>query len=94
MILVLLEFFLKSIFISLTCSQVVTVEPGIYFHDFVFSRATPEQKRFLNGPVLERFKNFGGVRIEDCLRITKDGSENLSKDVPKEIDEIETLMKQ
>jgi Xaa-Pro aminopeptidase len=33
-----------------------------------------------------------GVRIEDTVLVTKDGYENLSKDVPKEITEIEKLM--
>ena len=33
-----------------------------------------------------------GVRIEDDLLITEDGCENLSKDIIKEIDEIETFM--
>jgi Xaa-Pro aminopeptidase len=33
-----------------------------------------------------------GVRIEDTVLVTKDGYENLSKDVPKEIAEIEKLM--
>ncbi len=37
-------------------------------------------------------KNLG-IRIEDTVLITKDGCEVLSKDVPKEIDEIETLMR-
>ena len=36
-------------------------------------------------------KNLG-IRIEDTVLITKDGCEVLSKDVPKEIDEIEKLM--
>jgi Xaa-Pro aminopeptidase len=36
-------------------------------------------------------KNIG-IRIEDTVLITKDGCEVLSKDVPKEIDEIEKLM--
>jgi Xaa-Pro aminopeptidase len=36
-------------------------------------------------------KNLG-VRIEDTILITEDGCEVLSKDVPKEIDEIEKLM--
>ncbi len=33
-----------------------------------------------------------GVRIEDTVLITRDGCEVLTKDVPKEIDEIEALM--
>ena len=36
-------------------------------------------------------KNIG-VRIEDTVLITKDGCEVLSKDVPKEIDEVERLL--
>jgi len=38
-------------------------------------------------------KNIG-VRIEDTVLITKDGCEVLSKDVPKEIDEVEKLLRQ
>jgi Xaa-Pro aminopeptidase len=37
-------------------------------------------------------KNLG-VRIEDTVLVTKDGCEILSRDAPKEIDEIEYLMK-
>lgn len=36
-------------------------------------------------------KNFG-IRIEDTVLITKDGCEILTKDVPKEIEEIEALV--
>jgi len=36
-------------------------------------------------------KNFG-VRIEDTILVTRNGCEVLTKDVPKEIDEIEKLM--
>jgi len=35
-----------------------------------------------------------GIRIEDTVLITKDGCEVLTKDVPKEIDEIERLLAQ
>jgi Xaa-Pro aminopeptidase len=38
-------------------------------------------------------KNFG-IRIEDTVLITKDGCEVLTKDVPKELEEIEKLMSQ
>lgn len=32
-----------------------------------------------------------GIRIEDDILVTKDGHRNLTKDVPKEVDEIEAL---
>jgi len=35
-----------------------------------------------------------GVRVEDTVLITKDGCENLTADMPREIGEIEALMKQ
>ncbi len=40
------------------------------------------------------FKEYGiGVRIEDDVLVTQDGSDVLSKDVMKEIDEIETILR-
>ncbi|MDQ6932664.1 MAG: aminopeptidase P N-terminal domain-containing protein [Candidatus Eremiobacteraeota bacterium] len=57
--------------------MVMTVEPGIYVH------------RDLNCD--ERFKGIG-VRIEDDIHCSVDGPDNLSEDIPKEIDEVESLV--
>ncbi|MFQ5755130.1 MAG: Xaa-Pro aminopeptidase [Acidiferrobacterales bacterium] len=57
---------------------VMTVEPGIYI------AADTEG-------VDPRWWNIG-VRIEDDVLITRDGNEVLSRDAPKQIDEIEALM--
>ncbi|MEE8197211.1 MAG: M24B family metallopeptidase, partial [Acidiferrobacterales bacterium] len=59
---------------------VMTVEPGIYI------AADTEG-------VDPRWWNIG-VRIEDDVLITRDGNEVLSRDAPKQIDEIEALMNQ
>ena len=74
--------------------MVITVEPGLYFIPALLKPALEDEKtaKFLNGDKLERFFDFGGVRIEDNLIITEDGYENMT-DVPKEIKVIEKVMK-
>ena len=58
--------------------MVLTVEPGLYIS------ADHEH-------VAKKWHNIG-IRIEDDVLVTKDSHEVLSKDVPKEPDEIEALM--
>ncbi|KAJ3290306.1 hypothetical protein HK104_006866 [Borealophlyctis nickersoniae] len=75
--------------------MVVTVEPGCYFVDPILDKAVadPTISAFLNLDVLARFRrNVGGVRIEDDLVVLKDGIENLTGWVPKEIADIERVM--
>ena len=54
---------------------VVTDEPGIYFIPALIDdwRASGHCREFLNFDMLETYKDFGGIRIEDDLLITKDG---------------------
>lgn len=74
--------------------MVITIEPGIYFIPALLKPALEngDQAKFLNADRIEKLLGFGGVRIEDNLVITEDGHENLT-DVPKEIKEIEAIMK-
>ena len=75
---------------------VVTDEPGIYFipHLIDLWRSEGHCKEFLNFDMLETYKDFGGIRIEDDLLITKDGCRFLgSKRIPYHPKELESYMK-
>ena len=72
---------------------VITDEPGIYFIPALIDewRAKGLHKDFINYEKLETYKDFGGIRIEDDLLITKDGCRFLGKELipyhPKDVEE-------
>merc|ERR1712232_1688 len=76
----------------LKAGMYVTVEPGCYFIDILLDRAVadPKLNRFIELEVLQRFRNFGGVRIEDDVLIRKDSVEIFSV-VPRTVEEIEAF---
>ncbi|KAG0708512.1 Creatinase/aminopeptidase [Suillus ampliporus] len=57
--------------------MVVTVEPGIYFHEHLLKAV--EDSEYVNHDLLKEYREMGGVRIEDDVLITSDGCENLTK---------------
>ena len=72
---------------------VVTDEPGIYFIPALIDdwKASGHCAEFLNFDLLETYKDFGGIRIEDDVLITKDGCRFLGEDRipyhPKDVEE-------
>jgi Xaa-Pro aminopeptidase len=65
---------------------------GMATHDVPLGDVLREGMVFAIEPALYFPEKNLGVRIEDTVLITKDGAEVLTKDVPKEIAEIEALM--
>ena len=74
---------------------VVTDEPGIYFIPALIDdwKASGHCAEFLNFDKIETYKDFGGIRIEDDILITKDGCRFLGKDrIPYHPKDIEAYM--
>ena len=74
---------------------VLTDEPGIYFIPHLIDLWHKEGhcKEFINFDLLETYKDFGGIRIEDDLLITNDGCRFLgSKRIPYHPKELEEIM--
>jgi Xaa-Pro aminopeptidase len=75
--------------------HVITDEPGIYFipalaADFKKSGA---DKGFVNFEKFEQYNDFGGIRLEDDILITEDGSRRLgSSRLPITADDVEAAM--
>ncbi len=74
---------------------VVTDEPGIYFIPALIDdwKASGHCKEFINFDLLETYKDFGGIRIEDDVLITKDGCRFIGKDrIPYHPKDVEAFM--
>ncbi|RFZ93064.1 M24 family metallopeptidase [Mucilaginibacter conchicola] len=88
-------FGLKSLRLGreLEAGYVLTVEPGIYIIPELIDRWEAEKKYndFINYDVLNTYRDFGGIRIEDNFLITDNGSQLLGKYLPKTRQEIEAL---
>ena len=91
------EFGLKSLRLGRTLEPgfVVTIEPGLYFIPELMDlrRSEGKFKDFIDYDKLDSFRSFGGIRIEEDLLITDNGSRLLGKPLAKTAAEIEDLRK-
>ncbi len=73
--------------------HVFTVEPGCYFIPQLIDQWKSENKftEFINYSKVEKWKDFGGIRIEDNVLITDKGNRLLGKPIPKTVKEIEAI---
>ncbi|MCQ2819292.1 MAG: aminopeptidase P family protein [archaeon] len=81
---------------TLVKGNVISDEPGIYFIPYLLEKAFKDEKisKYFNAQkIKDEYYDFGGVRIEDDLLILADGVENLSKALPRTVEEIEEAMK-
>jgi Xaa-Pro dipeptidase len=72
----------------------ITVEPGIYFIDFLMDEAETSTvlQKYINVEELEKYRGFGGVRIEDDVMIGEDSVESYQLELPRTVEEIEAYM--
>lgn len=74
---------------------VMTDEPGCYFIPALIDKWKAEGMHtdFLNYDVIEKYKDFGGIRLEDDILITSDGSRFTGeKRIPIKVEDVEEIM--
>ena len=73
--------------------HVFTIEPGCYFIPELIDLWKSEDKfsQFINYSKVEKYKDFGGIRIEDNVVITETGNKVIGKAIPKTISEVEAI---
>lgn len=65
---------------ELDTDQTLTIEPGLYFIDSLLAELREQPAgRDVNWEQVERFRPFGGVRVEDDVRVTSHGVENMTR---------------
>lgn len=73
---------------------VLTIEPGIYFIPALIDQWKGEGKHkdFINYENVEKYRDFGGIRLEDDVLVREKGHRVLGEPIPKKIDDVEKKM--
>ena len=89
------QFGLKSLRLGKELQQgyVLTVEPGLYFIPELIEQWEAKQHlaSFINYDEVNKFKSFGGIRVEDDFVITESGSSMLGKPLAISIEDVEQI---
>ena len=64
---------------AIDIDHVFTIEPGLYFIPSLLDKLR-EDKAQVDWPLIDALRGYGGIRIEDNLRVVKDGAENFTRD--------------
>jgi Xaa-Pro dipeptidase len=75
-------------------NMTLTVEPGCYFIDHLLEEALAEGsnlKPYLNESILNEYRGFGGIRLEDVIVVTESGMINYTL-CPRTIAEVESVV--
>jgi Xaa-Pro aminopeptidase len=72
------DYSIDGLWVELEKNMVMTIEPGIYISE--------------DSKAPDKYKGIG-IRIEDDVLITKDGHKILSNNVPRTVEEIESIMR-
>jgi Xaa-Pro aminopeptidase len=90
------QFGLKSLRLGRKLEEgiVLTVEPGIYIIPALIDLWKAERKfdAYINYTELEKYRDFGGIRVEEDFVVTKNASRRLGKEVPKTIEDVENTI--
>lgn len=90
------QFGLKSLRLGRTLEPgiVLTVEPGIYIIPALIDlwKADNKHADFINYDELEKYRDFGGIRIEEDFVITENGGRLLGEEVPKTVEDVEATI--
>ncbi|RVU85702.1 Xaa-Pro dipeptidase [Leucothrix sargassi] len=74
---------------TLATDMVITIEPGLYFIDSLLSElSNSPQAKYIDWTLLDELRPYGGIRIEDNVLVTSQGSENFTRDAFAKIETV------